>query len=71
MNRDLISKLYTQAVDFCVEQGPTPDGTNKAWVWEEKFAELIVKECAWIADHTVDRGDVPSFQIKKYFGVTE
>lgn len=45
MNRELISKLYAQAVDFCVEQGPNPDGTNKAWLWEEKFVELVVKEC--------------------------
>jgi hypothetical protein len=46
MNRELISKLYAKAVDYCVEQGPNPDGTNKAWLWEEKFAELIVQECA-------------------------
>jgi hypothetical protein len=45
MNRELISKLYAKAVDYCVEQGPNPDGTNKAWLWEEKFAELIVQEC--------------------------
>lgn len=45
MKRELISKLYTDAVEYCVEQGPNPDGTNKAWIWEEKFAELIVQQC--------------------------
>lgn len=45
MNRDLISKLYQQAVEHCVQQGPNADGTNRAWVWEEKFAELIVTTC--------------------------
>lgn len=45
MNRDLISRLYQESVDYCVEQGLNEDGTNKAWVWEEKFVELIVQEC--------------------------
>lgn len=44
MNHELLTKLYTYAVDHCVEQGPNADGTNKAWLWEEKFVEGIIKE---------------------------
>ena len=46
MKRELISKLYTEAVNYCVKQGPSISGTQMAWVWEEKFTELIVRECS-------------------------
>lgn len=45
MNRELISRLYNEAVDYCVKLGPNSDDTNRAWVWEEKFAELFISEC--------------------------
>jgi hypothetical protein len=45
MNRELLTKLYEEAVDYCIAQDPNPDGTNKAWIWEERFAELLIKEC--------------------------
>ena len=35
----------------------------------EKFAELIVKECANIAEHA--DGNWPADQIKQYFGVEQ
>ena len=41
MKRELIQKLYEQAADYCVSHA----GDDHAWQWEEKFAELIVKEC--------------------------
>jgi hypothetical protein len=41
MNRSLIEKLYNESADYCVRHA----GDNPAWQWEEKFAELIVKEC--------------------------
>lgn len=82
MNRDLISKLYEQAVDHCVELGPNEDGTNRAWVWEEKFAELVVRECASVLAKEMSRLDsIPGREvsaqtmetaqvlIKKHFGV--
>lgn len=46
---------------------------NPAWAYEEdiyKFAELIIKECAQIADDCVVLGrDFPGEYIKDYFGV--
>lgn len=41
MNRSLIEKLYNESADYCVSHA----GDNPAWQWEEKFAELIIKEC--------------------------
>lgn len=80
MNRELISKLYHEAVDYCVNQGPNPDGTNRAWVWEEKFAELIVRECVSMhtkniivgGDTTYNRGRRELVEgIMEYFGVED
>jgi hypothetical protein len=50
MNHELISRLYKESVAHCVKLGPNPNGTNRAWAWEEKFAELIVEHCAKIAE---------------------
>lgn len=70
MNRELISKLYTQAVDHCVEQGPNSDGTNKAWLWEEKFAELIINECiSTFASYDLHGAEDPIADIRTQFGV--
>jgi hypothetical protein len=39
-------------------------------MWEEKFAELIVKECAKIADDNFNKGFCPvGDHIKQHFGV--
>jgi hypothetical protein len=38
-------------------------------VWEDKFAELIVKECADIARHTDMNGIQIAYIIKEHFGV--
>jgi len=40
---NIYKELARQATDYCVDRKE-----NKAWLWEEKFAELIVKECASI-----------------------
>ena len=40
MDRELLRKLYIQATDECIELGK-----NDTWLWEEKFAEAIIKEC--------------------------
>jgi hypothetical protein len=80
MNRELISNLYAKAVDYCVEQGPNPDGTNKAWLWEEKFAELVVLECVALQYKNIIVGSVSEYNrgrreltedILKHFGAEE
>lgn len=38
-----IKELAEQATNWCEKSA---QGTPVAWEWENKFAELIVKECA-------------------------
>lgn len=72
MNRELLTKLYTESVDYCVAQGPNEDGSNRAWIWEEKFAELIVQECEValqpILRDMISRGKAVEL-IREHFGV--
>lgn len=42
MNR--IRKLAEEATEYCLSN--YKDISQVPWVWEEKFAELIVKKCA-------------------------
>lgn len=44
-----VKELATAAADWCEENAV---GTPIAWEWEEKFAELIIKECCRIAKDT-------------------
>lgn len=46
MNRELIKKLAIEATDWCIENS---EYSPKAWDWEDKFTELLVKECGKIA----------------------
>ena len=49
MNRDLVKKAYAGATTYC-ENRMWNSGESTAWVWEEKFAELIVEEvCSELA----------------------
>lgn len=41
---NLYKELYIKAADFCIKEC-TKDEVNQAWIWERKYAELIVKEC--------------------------
>ena len=74
-----IKELAEQAREYANSKEPYEKIKNKAWidVYDEKFAELIVKECAKIAHnrqykhspaHTV--GDCAQ-AIKEHFGVEE
>lgn len=44
MHKDMIRGLYIAATNYCEQEG-----RNEAWLFENKFAELIVKECAAVA----------------------
>lgn len=41
-----IKELANEASDWCEQHA---EGTPTAWEWEEKFADLIVKECIKVA----------------------
>ena len=71
-----IKLLADQAEDYATAEYekwiPTPDFSGIPHIrkiFNEKFAELIVKECADIAaDQSAIR---PEYRIKKHFGVKE
>lgn len=43
-----IKELYKEATEWCEQHA---QGTPVAWEWEEKFAELIIAECAKIVNN--------------------
>ncbi len=64
---ELIEKLFDQAKVECFKMGSKP-ATTVGYDELERFAELIVKECAEIAD----KGWAdPGHQIKQHFEVAE
>lgn len=58
---DLYKDLYYQAVEWCVSQG-----SDEAWAWEKKYAELIVKECMRVSCNSN-----ASYFIAEHFGLDE
>lgn len=68
---DRIEKLSEQADDYADDYLGTPGEFHPNWhtVRDNKFAELIVLECAYIADQNFSLR-IPTGQfMKKYFGV--
>lgn len=62
MNRELVERLYREADEHCLALGPNTDGTNRAWVWEQKFAELVAVEAAKVCER-VYPSDVPLYLV--------
>lgn len=54
MNKDMIRGIYFAATEYCEQLG-----SNNAWVFEMKFAELIVKECAAVVERVRNTGSIP------------
>ena len=66
MMNERIEELADQATEYCKTQPREIAG----WMWEKKFAELIVKECAKVADDNFNKGFCPvGDYIKQHFGV--
>jgi hypothetical protein len=72
-----IKELYTEATAWALHNYPPPVNTFE---WEDlrnnKFAELIVRECAKIANRQFeaatgldDRDSLTAAEMKKHFGV--
>lgn len=51
MKQQFVERLYQEAVDACVAAG-----INEAWLWEQKFADLVVKEAAIICERVYPEG---------------
>lgn len=60
--KQVLRDLAQEATRFCINEA-----ANKAWIWEDKFAELIIRRCAEVADENPYE-DVGNY-ILKYFGL--
>ena len=63
MNREIVERIYHEAAALCVKEGK-----SIAWIFEDKFAELIVKKCADIAAVNTDRENVMT-KLKESIGI--
>jgi hypothetical protein len=76
MMNERIRELGRQATIWCVDQ---PNQEDFDAMWEEKFAELIIRECSLIPDWCIETGkdqfvetcmaERTSKMIKQHFGV--
>ncbi len=67
MNKELIQKLFSKS---CWDEQAEVDIED--WCDVEKFADLIVQECAAEADKCAERGSwMAGYRIKQHFGVEE
>ncbi len=68
MNKDIIRGLYIAAEEYCVHEN-----RKEAWLFEKKFAELIVKECVAVSMKSSlrsnDMGAVIAQNISIHFGL--
>ena len=67
MNKELLDKLKFQAA---AQVSPLLEGSEWQQVYSEKFAELIVKECASLA-YDGPGGILDHFGLEEHFGVEE
>ena len=68
-----IQQLALQATEYATTRHPVSNITLSvnSDLFEQKFAELIVAECANIADEYDGAGSTIVSRIKKHFGVEE
>ena len=62
-----IKELLAKAGIYQPERFDGIDGSNQL----EKFAELIVQECAELVDRVISDGGVDGRVVKEHFGVEE
>ncbi len=62
-----IRELMNQAQQYA--EYVTPQGLEWLPVFKEKFAELIVRECAELVDCAISDGGVDGRVLKQHFGV--
>jgi len=63
-----MNERIKELIDMCTDQNMT-----KPWplIDAEKLAKLIVKNCAYIADHNWSLGPPTGSIMKEYFGVKD
>ncbi len=71
MMNERIQELERQAEKFVMGIPASLDINEYTSVFNEKFAELIVKECANVVDTAISDGGVDGRILKEHFGVEE
>jgi hypothetical protein len=71
MNEELLIELAKQAEEYASkEYSSRKMGYDRYYYFKKKFAELIVQECANVADHSNVTGkSIIGGRIREYFGV--
>ena len=54
---DITRECAKKAVDYCVENAGVFE--TMAWHWEDKYAELIVRECMAVVELKYSQGIIP------------
>lgn len=68
--RKLAARADAYADTFCMSTETLPDGQTWTTLRDEKFAELLLREAANVADDNFDAGSCPvGYFILKHFGV--
>jgi len=66
---DIVQRLYFKAEELC-----DAEGRNEAWLFERKFAELIIEECGMalrpMLRDQISRGQAHDL-IKEHFGIVQ
>lgn len=70
MKTERVRELANEASDWCQQYAK---GTPTAWEWEEKFAELLIKECSNAIMNNTDRHRKEYFAglVLGHFGIEE
>lgn len=67
-----IKELWANAA---LDTAAYPSGQNNSWETQvnfiERFAELIVQECAELVDRAISEGGVDGSVVKEHFGVKD
>jgi len=74
MNEELLIELAKQAGEYASKEYSSREMGYEGYYYyfKKKFAELIVQECAKIADHSNVTGkSIIGGRIREYFGVEE
>lgn len=61
MKREILTKLYHQAVEECND--------NTAWLFEEKFAKVVIQECIGIIYDDIEPHYNLIQRIEGHFGI--
>jgi hypothetical protein len=71
MNQTILIRLEKEAEKMVLQIPASLESEEFTWLFNEKFAELIVRECADIATINTHQWETPGTYVLKHFGVEE